>query len=715
MTREQGAELEAGVSQGSQDRADERPVPGLSAPVSEPKAADARPRETVIAGTSGQQAPTADKGEVDRSEAESGAKSDQPMARRSHAEKEAPLPPEGTSERSPPSETASQNPARRAKQPAAASKASYVGTDMADKAARSARNESGSADTAAQNADEADVARRAMNHASGQNLLGGIRLSDFAKTGRSLTRQAVKQPFALLSTSLDFLGALGKIATNRSAYEPKADDRRFADPAWQENPYFANLKQIYLAACESTTRYADKLDLSPTEYDRLQFWLSQFTDALSPTNFLYGNPAALRRAQETNGASVARGARNLVTDVLNGRPIPSQVDESAFQVGGNLATTPGSVVLRTEMFELIQYAPQTEKVHQRPILVVPSIVNKYYILDIAPGRSILEHFVKNEQSVFVIAWRNPQRRHDRWGMDDYQDAIEAAIDATRSITKSPDVNLWAVCGAGPAAVSLAGYFAATGQRKINSLLLVVSPLDMRSMKKAPSIGAFTEQEKDTAAALVKKRMAKKRISSREFTLLFAMLRSNELIWNYWINDYLLGNDAPKFDVLYWNGDGTGMTAQFNQDFSEFIEANPFVTPGAMKVRGKPIAALDELDIDTFVLGAASDHLCVWQSVFRSSQMFGPRSRFVLGNSGHIQTIVCPPGNQKANFFTNDEPVSTAEEWLSGATRHPGSWWDYGVAWTAERAGTLVPAPAAQGNKGYPAVCPAPGTYVHERV
>ncbi|WP_155904946.1 alpha/beta fold hydrolase [Methylopila sp. M107] len=561
--------------------------------------------------------------------------------------------------------------------------------------------------------DDGDIGRRAAESANGQNLMGDIRVKDLVKVGATLTRQTVKQPLALFKASLGFLGEVGKIAAGESESKPKPDDGRFKDPAWRENPIYSSTMQVYLAACQSTTNYAKQLGLNPAESERAQFWLSQISDALSPTNFLLGNPAALRRARETNGMSVARGAKNLASDVLKRRPIPSQVDESAFQVGGNLAVTPGSVVLRTEMFELIQYAPQTERVRARPILVVPSIVNKYYILDIAPDRSILEHFIKNEQTVFVIVWRNPQKRHNRWGMDDYQDAIEAAVDATRAITKSNDVNLWAVCGAGPAAVALAAHLAAVGQRKINSLLLVVSPLDTQSMKKAPGIGAFT-QGGDVATSLVKKRSAKKRISAREFTLLFAMLRSNELIWNYWINNYLMGEQPSRFDVLYWNGDGTGMTAQFNQDFSDFIDSNPFVTPGSMQVRGKSIAAIDDLDIDTYVLGAAKDHLCIWQAVYRSAQLLGPRSQFVLGNSGHIQTIVCPPGNKKASFFTNAELKPTADEWLSTATRHDGSWWDHGVAWTTEHAGELIPAPSSQGDAAHPPLCPAPGTYVHER-
>jgi len=264
------------------------------------------------------------------------------------------------------------------------------------------------------------------------------------------------------------------------------------------------------------------------------------------------------------------------------------------------------------------------------------------------------------------------------------------------------------------AVSLAGNYAARAKQKINSLLLVVSPLDMQSMSQSPVVGAFAQQQGGPAKAAIQNTLRNRRISAKEFTLLFAMLRANELIWNYWVSNYLLGNSPSAFDVLYWNGDGTGMTAQFNHDFSEFVESNPFVTAGAMKVRGKAIADLSKLGIDSYVLGAANDHLCTWQSVYRSAQLLGGRSRFVLGNSGHIQTIVCPPGNPKSSYCTNDTMPATAEEWLQSSTRHAGSWWDHGVAWTIARAGPLVRAAKAQGNKKYPPLGPAPGTYVHER-
>ena len=430
--------------------------------------------------------------------------------------------------------------------------------------------------TGAEVPDSKDPIERTVDNVNGQNIMGDFRPSDLLDTAGALAGWALTHPVGLAKASLGFWGELGKIAAGQSRHSVDPGDRRFSDPAWKENSIYSGLLQGYLALRQSMAKYATDSNLD----ERAHFLLDQVGDALAPSNFLLANPAALRRLKETRGLSLARGTRNLLNDVRKRRPIPSQVDETAFKVGENLAVTPGSVVLRTEMFELIQYAPQTEQVHQRPVLVVPSIVNKYYVFDLAPKRSILEYYVQKGMTVFVMVWRNPQPRHDRWGMSDYQDAVDAAVDATRAISQSEDVNIWAVCGAGPVVVSLAGYYAAKGTRKINSLLLVVSPLDMKAMAEAPSLGAFVDDPEAPTPSVVKKVLRNKRISATEFTLLFAMLRANELIWNYWVSNYLMGETPSAFDVLYWNSDGTGMTAQFNHDFSEFVENNPFVTPGA---------------------------------------------------------------------------------------------------------------------------------------
>lgn len=564
-------------------------------------------------------------------------------------------------------------------------------------------------------AGESDDVARTVDNVLGQQVLGDFRPGDLIGAAGALAGRTARRPTAALRAVLGFAGRLGLVAAGDPPLEPQHGDRRFSDPAWRENPAFAGLLQGYLAMRDALDRYGRLAGGGDRQTERIQFLLSQVGDAVAPTNFLLGNPEALRRARESHGASLLRGARNLASDVRSGRPIPSQVDGSGFEVGTNLACTPGSVVLRTEMFELLQYAPPTAEVRQRPILIVPSIVNKFYVFDLAPGRSVIEHFVRSGFTVFAVVWRNPRPEHDRWGMPEYQEAVDAAVDAACAIRGTDDVNLWAVCGAGPVAVSVAAHHAATGQRKINSLMLFVSPLDTQAMSAAPGVGAFMDARSPAVPDRVAGVVREQRMSARDFTLLFAMLRAIELIWHYWVHNYLLGESPSAFDVLYWNEDATGMTARFNHDFSAFVRDNPFTRTGAITVRGTPIADVADLGFDSYVLGARNDHLCVWQSVYRSAQMLGPGTRFVLGNSGHIQTIVCPPGNRKASYSTHDDLDLPPEDWLERAERHSGTWWDDCVSWTTERAGDLVDAPQAEGTDAHPPVGPAPGRYVLERV
>lgn len=550
-----------------------------------------------------------------------------------------------------------------------------------------------------------------LESVNGQNTLGTFRPRDLVKTAGAVAFNAARHPVAVVRTSLGFLGDLGKAFSGGAQRAPEPGDKRFADPAWTENKLYRILLQGYLAGFDSLKSYAATAGLEAKEAERAGFLLSQVGNAFAPTNFLAGNPAALKRVIDTGGKSLVRGVSNLLDDISKGRPLPAQVDERPFKVGQNLAATPGHVVLRTELFELVQYSPQTEQVRQRPILVVPSIVNKYYAADLAPGRSMFEYFVKGGMTLFTMVWRNPRAEHKDWGMAEYQDAIDMAIDAVRDIRAVDDVNLWVICGAGPVVTSVAGYYAAMQTPKINSLMLVVSPLDTSSLSQVPVIGGLM----DPKLTKLTKRLPKKGgMSTKEFTLMFAMLRPNELIWNNWVNNYLMGNDPPAFDVLYWNADGTGMTAKYQKEFGEMVSSNAFTTPGAMTMRGKPVAALDELAIDSYVIGAATDHIVVWPAVYRSAQVLGKRSEFVLSSSGHIQTIICPPGNPKSHYFTNPAKPGTADEWMAGAVKQQGTWWDHLMNWTTARAGPMVAAPEKVGNRKHGPICKAPGTYVMER-
>lgn len=561
---------------------------------------------------------------------------------------------------------------------------------------------------------QSDLAREAAENAFGQNVLNDFRPRDLLGSAGTLARQAARHPLALLRTGAGLTRELSQIVTGNSTLAPEPGDKRFTDPAWKDSRLHGAWLQAHLALTDAMKGYAANAGLGDKEAERAGFLMSQISDAIAPTNFLLGNPAALKRAIDTGGRSLLKGAQNLLADIRKGRPVPSQVDERPFKVGENLAVTPGSVVLRTEMFELVQYAPQTEQVHQRPLLVVPSIVNKYYAVDIAPNRSFFEYIVRHGFTLFVMVWKNPGKEHDHWGMEDYCFSIDTAIDAVADITGVPDPNLFTICGAGPVVYSLAGYYAARKQRKINSVMLSISILDTQTMSQAQGIGAFMDPKLKEQMKRLPGKSKPGRISANEFTLLFALLRPNELIWNYWVNNYLMGNDPPAFDILYWNADGTGMTATFNRDFSALVEGNKLATPGAMTLRDTPIADLSKLDFDSYVIGAQTDHIVTWRAVYRSAQVLGKRAQFVLANSGHVQTLVCPPGNPKSVYYVNTAKPDTPDDWLSAATKNAGTWWDHVIGWWGERSGSKVAAPKAPGNAKYKPLAKAPGTYILER-
>jgi polyhydroxyalkanoate synthase len=558
-----------------------------------------------------------------------------------------------------------------------------------------------------------DIPDHIAENVAGQNIVVDLRISQLLDTAAKLFERAVGQPSAIAEESAYLAQELQKVVNGQSSWAPPRHDKRFNDPAWTENTFYKNLLQGYMAWSQSLQNFALKAGLEPKETGRARFLLSQISEALAPTNFLMSNPAALKAAIDSGGKTLLDGYQNFLKDAAERRPIPSQVDFRSFKVGENLAVTPGDVVMRHEMFELIQYAPQTEQVWQRPILFVPSIINKYYAFDLAQGRSLFEYLVKTGFTLFSMVFRNPKPEHDHWGMEAYIEATDAAFRAVREISGVEDPHTIAVCGAAPVVVSLAGYYAARSQRNIGSMTLFVAPLDTSGMADTPGLGDFVDPKLNEVVRRWPN--TKDRVSADELTLLFAMLRPNDLIWNYWVNNYLMGKQPAAFDVLYWNADGTGMTAQFNRDFRKFVEENPLTRSGSMSVKGTPIADISKFDFDSYVIGAASDHICPWPTVYRSAQMLGERCQFVLGGSGHIQTIVCPPGNPKASYFTNPDNTAPPEEWLRKAYKTEGTWWGHFSAWCGERSGPLVPAPSSPGSARHASLGKAPGTYVFEKV
>ena len=508
--------------------------------------------------------------------------------------------------------------------------------------------------------------------------------------------------------ALTMLAELDRVALGRSAAEPKRGDRRFADPAWRHNPWLRRLVQAYLAAADAVAGLVDDAGLSWRSDQRIRFLAENLVQAASPSNVPFVNPASAKAVIDTGGASMARGVRALVRDMSSPPRVPRMADPDALKPGRDLALTPGAVVLRSPVLELLQYRPQTERVRSVPLLIVPPTINKYYVTDLAPGRSLIEYLVRSGQQVFVISWRNPRAKDAAWGMDTYGEAILDALGAIDVICATDRTLLLGACSGGIITSMLLGHLAARGdQDRVAGLGLLVTVLDQA---RAGLPAAFVSKTTLDLAAASSAR--KGYLDGATLAELFAWLRPGDLIWNYWVNNYLLGQEPPVFDILSWNADTTRMSAGLHRDFLTIAGANQLVTPGAATMMGTPVD-LSAVGVDNYVVAGVADHLCPWQNCYRSTQLLGGDSRFVLSTSGHIAAIVNPPGNPKASYRVGDEKIADPGQWMLTSGTEQGSWWDDYVGWLTERGGPQKPSPAELGASGLAPLADAPGTYVFE--
>lgn len=542
------------------------------------------------------------------------------------------------------------------------------------------------------------------------NPLVGVRRRDVLDSARKLLGHMARNPGAAGRQYLRFLRELGRIATGRSELVPDEKDRRFADTAWRENGPYRLLAQSYLALGGALNGIVDRARMERRDAERARFVVSLLVDAMAPTNTLGGNPAALKRALDTGGTSLIHGLENFVSDLARNGGLPSQVDRKKFAVGRNLATTEGSVILRNPVLELIQYRPLAPQVHKRPLLIVPPQINKYYAFDLSPEKSVVRFALQGGLQVFVASWKNPTPAGGDAGLDAYVEALEEAIDAMRAITRSPDVNVWGACSGGITTSALLGHLAARRLRKVRSATIAVCLLDMAAVEGTPA-GAFATPK--AVAAAKRASRAKGVLEGRDLARMFAWMRANDLVWNYWVNNYLLGNAPPAYDVLYWSSDTTRLPARLHGDFLDLMEGNPFVNPGRIAIRGKPLD-MRKVHLDTYVVAGSSDHITPWQGCYDTARLFGSGSRFVLCNSGHIQSLINPPGNPKAHFRAKPAREKSAGKWLETAAQQEGSWWPDWLAWIRKRSGALVAAPAALGSLDHRPHCDAPGLYVMEK-
>lgn len=555
---------------------------------------------------------------------------------------------------------------------------------------------------------ETDALPAPVAHINMQNAMLGLRGKNFTATLRMLALHGLRQPVHSARHAVSLGAKLTRVLLGDKLYQPDPKDPRFADPTWRQNPLYSRSLQAYLAWQAQTQDWLDQSNLSADDRERSRFILALLSDALAPSNSPL-NPLAVKELFNTGGSSLGKGLRELADDLLHNGGMPKQVHKQAFEVGRNLANTPGAVVFRNEFVELIQYKSMSEKQHAIPLLVVPPQINKFYIFDLSPEKSFVQYALKNSLQVFVLSWRNPDPRHREWGLSTYVQALEQAIDVCREICASPSVNLLGACAGGLTSAALQGHLQAKKQlRKVNSSTYLVSLLD--SQTDSPAMLFADEQTLEAA-----KRHSFQRgvLDGREMSKVFAWMRPNDLVWNYWVNNYLLGKQPPAFDILYWNNDNTRLPAALHGDFLDFFKINPLKHAGGLEVCGTPID-LKKITIDSFSVGGINDHITPWRAVYRSSQLLGGNKRFLLSNSGHIQSILNPPSNPKANYYENPTLCYEPLDWRADAQQVTGSWWTPWLEWIQQRSGERRETLKTLGNQHYPPMEAAPGTYVHLR-
>ncbi len=525
-----------------------------------------------------------------------------------------------------------------------------------------------------------------------------------ARLAAALARQPRTAARRMNSLAVELAG----IGAGTSTVAPDRRDRRFADPAWTQNPLLRRIMQAYLAATRTADQLVGDASLGWPDDARIRFLAENLEEALSPSNLPLVNPESLKAAIDSRGLSLVRGGMSLLRDLAAPPRIPEMVDISPFEVGRNIAVTPGAVVLRTEVLELIQYRPQTGRVREVPLLIVPPTINKFYALDLAPGRSMIEYLVRGGQQVFVISWRNPDARHAAFGLDAYVEQVLGALDAVQRVSGAGQAVLLGACAGGIIASVAAACLAATGQQdRLAAFVLLVTVLDTA---RAGTAGALADRRMaETAKAMSASRGY---LDGRSLAEVFAWLRPGDLIWNYWVNNYLLGKRPPAFDVLFWNGDTTRMTAALHADFVDLAMDNKLVTPGLLTVLGNPVD-LSQIGVDAYVVAGIADHITPWQNCYRSMQLLGGESRFVLSTSGHIAALVNPPGNPKARYQVGKGVPADPADWLKAADMVPGSWWPDLLAWLGDRCGADKAAPRRLGRGGLRPIIDAPGTYIFD--
>ncbi|GGB90122.1 class I poly(R)-hydroxyalkanoic acid synthase [Marinobacterium zhoushanense] len=539
----------------------------------------------------------------------------------------------------------------------------------------------------------------------------------FTQSWTELATRSLEDPTVWIRAIADYQQAqfnlwrnlMNGTSSESPVVHPDRGDRRFQSEEWSNNPIYDYIKQSYLLTSRMLVDMAANAKLAPSEQAKLEFYTKQYVDALSPTNFAITNPEVLQQAMETKGQSLVDGLKNLLSDIEKGRI--SMTDESAFELGTNLATTEGAVVFQNKLFQLIHYKPEGDQVYERPTLIVPPSINKFYILDLQPHNSFVKYCIEQGQNVFLVSWLNPSADQRDLSWDDYvADGVIKAIEVTREISGADKLNAVAWCVGGTLLTTALAVLANRKDTSVGSATFLTTLTDFSN---PGDLCVFIDDYQ--VKQLESKINSQGILNGRELATSFNMLRSNDLIWSYVVNNYLKGQTPPPFDILYWNSDSTNLpAAMYTFYINKMYLENKLVEPNALEICGEPID-LGKIKIPCYFLSTIEDHIAPWKGTFNATETFGSNIEFVLGASGHVAGVINPASKNRRNYWIKGEQGKGADHWLETAERQEGSWWPNWAEWLRRRAGKKVDAPKHYGNDTHTVIEPAPGSYVRARI
>ncbi len=540
------------------------------------------------------------------------------------------------------------------------------------------------------------------------NAALGVDRESFAETWRQLLGSASAQPKAVVDAMWQLQQELVKITFGNSELEPDPKDGRFHDAAWQDNPIYRRLGQSYLAWCNALDSWLEDAELEGMNRERARFVLDASKDVLAPMNTLLGNPEAMRRVRETKGQNVLSGIRNFLDDRRNNHGYPAVADRDGFTVGKEVAATEGHVIFRSELLELISYQPKTPKVDAQPMLYVFSQVNRFYLGDLTPDRSMFQQLIADGITVYAISWRNPTPEQRDWNLDTYAQGIIESLRVIRQNHNKCKVNLMGVCAGGLTAAAAAGVLKARGKNWLNSLSLFINVLDNRT--KDSDFGLFVS---DRSVQAQKESVRSKGVyDEKDVFEMFAMLRWEENIMSFMRRNYLLGEDPLKHPLLFWSMDYTRVPAGLHSNFLDFSLTNK-LAKNEQIILGKRVD-LSECNYPVYLMAGSTDHITPWRACYRSTQLFGENTTFVLTNQNHTQTISARRDNKHLKYWINEQELpADPDTWEEGAVEHEGLWIDHWIQWLHDNSEADADPIASDSHKKHPPLDPAPGRYVTE--